>query len=1059
MEHWAIQAFGLSRLKKAINLSKEWLLRKVLAEIQTSDFTDVMLPSNDELEAALQAIEIAAIDLMDCAFFNKNSLKTEQFHKYCEIAFLLCRALPVPEDIIEAAKYYMRMSCFALLGQKSADIRRWLHEHPWPPLPLNSIEWDIRVFAGVAEAWLRLVRKNGWKDLQATNALIVQLRKDQSKFEKRYLFETAQTQGAALELVALYHLAKAIELLAIYSGQGEPKDILEQLDFHFDRSLSASRIAGLIELELLLRWLKPTAKQIAMNCIWMITRAYNSRITKYVSYLTNPENTRPIFELLPPQRKSLLEEGLLDPAKRAIVIDLPTSSGKTLLAQFRILQALNQFAEERGWVAYLVPTRALVNQICQRLRRDFAPLQIKVEKVSPALEVDSFEEELLKEDHGFEVLVTTPEKMDLMIRRGWEKTIGRPLTLVVLDEAHNIANEDRGIKIELLLSTINRECKNAQFLLLTPYIPNGEDLAKWLDVQNSQSISLGMTWKPNERAIGIGYPLEVAKNEWQLGLRTLYTSQETIQSQEKFILSDRPTLPYTFSQVRETKLKIAAAIAKALQKRGTTIVLAERPDWAWSIARTLSSSSEPKKNLDARVRLVQNYIKDEMGEEFELVDMLECGIGVHHAGLSDETRFLMEWLIENNLIDILVATTTIAQGVNFPVNSIVLSSHRYPFSEMPPEDFWNLAGRAGRLFQKTLGLVVFACREEVDYDIESFVQRQVGKLVSVLEKMVEEIEEKGREFDLKVLCYDVRWSSFTQYLAHTYRQINDHQKFLAQTELILRGTFGYRELEKKAPESARKLLNAVKRYADDMKKCPGYLSLADQTGFSPLAVAEAVNRLKEIGINKNDWHASRLFSGEGRILRDLIGVMLSVPELKKNFSQIIGGDMPDGRILARITRDWVSGESLPEIAKRYFQGDDSPTNALTKCCKAIYGNLIHAATWGVSSLTAMSVDFDALSAEEQRHLRNLPAMIYYGVDSEEAVLLRMMNVPRKIAKPLSLLMKKDFHGKYPTISDARKWLASLSEERWQSVVPKNSSMTGKDYQKIWQLLNGEFSWD
>jgi replicative superfamily II helicase len=137
----------------------------------------------------------------------------------------------------------------------------------------------------------------------------------------------------------------------------------------------------------------------------------------------------------------LAEKGLLGSSRRAVVVSLPTSSGKTMIAQFRILQALNQFEHEQGWVAYLAPTRALVNQITRQLRSDFAPLSVVVEKVSPALEVDSVEMDLLKEaskKQKFRVLVTTPEKLDLMLRQGWEEKIGRPLTLVVVDEAHNI---------------------------------------------------------------------------------------------------------------------------------------------------------------------------------------------------------------------------------------------------------------------------------------------------------------------------------------------------------------------------------------------------------------------------------------------------------------------------------------------------------------------------------------------------------------------------------------------------------------------------------------------
>jgi replicative superfamily II helicase len=61
------------------------------------------------------------------------------------------------------------------------------------------------------------------------------------------------------------------------------------------------------------------------------------------------------------------------------MVNLPTSSGKTFIAEFRILQALNQFADEDGWIAYIVPTRALVNQTSIRLRKDLGqePLNIR----------------------------------------------------------------------------------------------------------------------------------------------------------------------------------------------------------------------------------------------------------------------------------------------------------------------------------------------------------------------------------------------------------------------------------------------------------------------------------------------------------------------------------------------------------------------------------------------------------------------------------------------------------------------------------------------------------
>lgn len=137
-----------------------------------------------------------------------------------------------------------------------------------------------------------------------------------------------------------------------------------------------------------------------------------------------------MFDVLPPQRRAFGRAGFA-------WLQSPSCGGKSADFQrqnidrtkLRILQALNQFDIERGWVAYLAPTRTLVRQVARRLRRDFEPLGVSVEQVSPALEVDGVESELLCEkdkDREFRVLVTTPEKLDLMLRQDWEERLAAP---------------------------------------------------------------------------------------------------------------------------------------------------------------------------------------------------------------------------------------------------------------------------------------------------------------------------------------------------------------------------------------------------------------------------------------------------------------------------------------------------------------------------------------------------------------------------------------------------------------------------------------------------------
>jgi hypothetical protein len=435
-----------------------------------------------ELRFVTNALELQLFDALE------DEERMVELRAVAAETFQIARTLAWPNEPVAAAQWLVRLGCIAAVGDRSADFRRIVAECELPALPLDSQDWGVRVWSSVLDVWLRLLRKKGWDDLDAVQERIIAIREAQREIEPGFLKEAEARKDVrpAWELMAHYHLAKAAEILGAYLGQGSVDghfDIREQLEAQFDRAIRASAHGQLIEQETMSQLLARAARVMVDNSIWTVTRAVNSRVTRFVESLTARDRRRPIFEMLPPQRRTLREEGLLGSGHRSVVVSLPTSSGKTFIAEFRILQALNQFDQENGWVAYLAPTRALVNQVAARLRRDFAHLGTVVEKVSPAFEVDGLEAGMLAEAdraHQFRILVTTPEKLDLMLRGGWEGKIGRPLTLVVVDEAHGLASETRGLKLELLLATINRECRYAQFLLLTPFIQNGAEIARWL---------------------------------------------------------------------------------------------------------------------------------------------------------------------------------------------------------------------------------------------------------------------------------------------------------------------------------------------------------------------------------------------------------------------------------------------------------------------------------------------------------------------------------------------------------------------------------------------------
>lgn len=1069
-QHWCVLAIGAEERDRGLRVAAARLVDRAVGEQLRISFDGYRANDDDLLARLSLAYEMAAVEGLE-AFLNPASEQPE-LREQCAAgawrAFEVSKMLPVPSSIEQRVFQLLRSSALAYCGDRWTELRRWYKDNPsLCQIPsVVDATWDRRLLYRLFECWIRLFRKNGWDDLDQIREIIGGLRADQKTFEEKAFVSGSDSEdrSMALRLVCLYHWAKSAELLAIYMLQGEPNGINALLTKHYDASIHAAAGAGDAQLEMLVRWMHAASMQMVAGSIWRVARAVNSRVTKFVKEVTKQQG---LFELLPPQRAAWLEQGLLDQAATAVVIDMPTSGGKTLLAQFRILQALNQFDAEDGWVAYVAPTKALTAQLTRRLRRDFTAIGVKVEALTGAIEVDAFEDELLvgtASKKAFDVLVATPEKLQLVIRN---KKIPRPLALVVMDEAHNIENESRGMRMELLLATIKQECARANFLLLMPFVEKAEMLAKWLaeDANAGRAISFGTTaWKPNERIVGIfnAEADDSVRAGWRMRFETLTSTRNAMQLHGLHHAGEVKPLDLAKSVVIKSGVQSglglqAAAMAKIFAERGTSIAVVNRIDHVWSMARTVADALPEIRTISANVALVQRFLKTEISPDFELIKLLERGVAVHHSGLSDEVRSLVEWLTEEGEIKVLCATTTIAQGINFPVSSVFLSSNKYPYGqEMSPREFWNLAGRAGRMNQDSVGVVGLAAGSDPN-GIKSYVSRATGELVSRLLSLVEELDKTATELNLQKVVAGEQWEDFRCYVAHLFNEKKSLDAVLASTEQLLRNTYGYGVLRTTAAgrEKADALLEVTKAYATKISEHPERVAVADATGFSYEGVGRALAGMGNLErkLTPADWSAASLF-GKGSGMSDLFGVMLRIPQLNQGLKELTSPGMKHKEI-AEMTKAWVLGTSIQEIAETFFKGD--ATDGITNACKAIYRTLVNNGTWGMSALSKLSgIDFEKLSDDERRNINALPAMIYHGVKTESGVLMRMNSAPRSVAEKLGEAFEASTQGQAgQSIQNAREFLRTITVKTWDGVKPSSSALSGEDYQRVWSLLAGE----
>jgi replicative superfamily II helicase len=505
-------------------------------------------------------------------------------------------------------------------------------------------------------------------------------------------------------------------------------------------------------------------------------------------------------------------------------------------------------------------------------------------------------------------------------------------------------------------------------------------------------------------------------------------------------------------------------MATVFSSRGTSIAVGSDPGTTWGMAREVIKVLPKINPVPEQIQLVQRFLAAEISPQFELIEMLSHGVGVHHAGLSDEVRSLIEWLTERGDIKVLCATTTLAQGINFPVSSIFMAKPEYRLSKFPfrkkmaAREFWNLAGRAGRMNQDSVGVVGIAdanCANE----IRQYVRDAAGELVSQLVSVVAELDQASDDEALLSVIHADQWEDFRCYVNHLVHEIKNLDSVIANVENSLRNTYGYRVLQE-SPEGrsrAQKLIEATKLYARKISENPGQVARADNTGFSFEGVGNAMNGISALNreLTTADFSADRLF-GNASGMADLYGIMLRIPQLARNLKDITENGI-EHQQLADITRDWVNGRSIQEIATAYFRADQGQTQVITEVCKAIYRTLINNGTWGLSALSRLSgIDFDHLSDEQKRHINLLPAMIYHGVRTEEGVLMRMNSVPRSIAETMgeSYRQAAGESAQKTSIHAARDFIASAEIAVWNKARPGNSPLSATEYRDIWRVLSG-----
>ncbi|TGG96330.1 MAG: DEAD/DEAH box helicase, partial [Aphanocapsa feldmannii 277cV] len=195
--------------------------------------------------------------------------------------------------------------------------------------------------------------------------------------------------------------------------------------------------------------------------------------------------------------------------------------------------------------------------------------------------------------------------------------------------------------------------------------------------------------------------------------------------------------------------------------------------------------------------------------------------------------------------------------------------------EIGVREFWNLAGRAGRIGHDSVG-VVGLCEGTDREAMMEYVSRSTGALVSRLVVLLDELEAQGSLAQLSGVLWKDQWEDFRCYIVHLWAEKKNLDAVLVDSELLLRQTYGYTSMrnDPQQRQKAEALLDATRSYARELADMQGGITeLADSTGFSPEGVKAAMGGMKalENRLTVSDWAPESLF-GKGGRMADLFGV-------------------------------------------------------------------------------------------------------------------------------------------------------------------------------------------
>ncbi len=406
----------------------------------------------------------------------------------------------------------------------------------------------------------------------------------------------------------------------------------------------------------------------------------------------------------------------------------PTSMGKSFIIKSFIRKVVGNKPPEN--IVIMVPTRALINQFSIDLNKE---LKEVLDHYNYSVLTNSNVSELPSTEHHY-IFVLTPERLLSYL----SQKNNPPIAYLFIDEAHKLAAEkdSRAVTAYSAISKALRRNPNLNLYFSSPNVSNPEVFLK--------------LFKKDEKQFFRTIETPVSQNLFFVDL---------VEKKVTHYLDDGH---YLFEPLIVTKSEtIYDLLFKIGDDESNIVYCSSRFDAVDKASKLFERNKDKQIEVSRTVKKVIRQIKSYIHKDYFLGEFLNRGIGYHYGNLPQIIRNKVEGLFKEREINFVFCTSTLLEGVNLPAKNVFILNNRvHGNSFFKPIDFWNLAGRAGRLKLELSGNII--CLKETEKEwkkhedllakeidiklnpsVESYIDKKLKKIEQILQEKPDVKFESG----------------------------------------------------------------------------------------------------------------------------------------------------------------------------------------------------------------------------------------------------------------------------------------------------------------------------